>query len=161
MSLPDNPALIAGAFAGLWLAYRGAMWAVDRLHMAALRRVNRHLTLEAENKAFAAENARLRAALADTEENLSLVRDATATDKDVLEAAAEEGLSVADEAARVRNVLMAGVLRARAAKARAWIVAMVRRHVRGLRARGCESEAQVLETEADAIERGEDMKVKP
>jgi hypothetical protein len=40
-------------------------------------------------------------------------REATATDKDVLEAAAEEGLSVAVEAARVRNVLIAGVLRAK------------------------------------------------
>jgi hypothetical protein len=45
-----------------------------------------------------------------------------------------------------------------AADARASIVAMVRGHARGLRALRCESEAQVLETEAEAIERGEDLK---
>jgi hypothetical protein len=43
-------------------------------------------------------------------------REATASDKDVLEDAAAEGLSVPDEAARVRNVLMSGVLRAKKAR---------------------------------------------
>lgn len=43
-------------------------------------------------------------------------REATASDKDVLEAAAGEGVSIGDEAARVREVLIAGVVRAKKAR---------------------------------------------
>jgi hypothetical protein len=43
-------------------------------------------------------------------------REAAASDKDVLETAAGEGTSIADEAARVRDVLLSGVLRAKKAR---------------------------------------------
>src|SRR6185437_6150080 len=39
--------------------------------------------------------------------------EATASDKEVLEAATGEGVSVADEATRVRDILIGGVLRAK------------------------------------------------
>jgi hypothetical protein len=40
-------------------------------------------------------------------------REAAASDKDVIDAAASDGVSVADEATRVRELLMAGVVRAK------------------------------------------------
>jgi len=43
-------------------------------------------------------------------------REATASDKEVLEAAAGEGISIVDEAARVRGVLLSGVVRGKKAR---------------------------------------------